>query len=487
MVYRPPYKAVAKYKTPGDFQNKLTELGSDIEVDPEILSTTDGSPLAQSINFGDFEIGNRWCIHPMEGWDANKDGSPTPDVLQRIKKQGRSGAKLLWGLEAAAVRPDGRANENQTHATENNRAGLRTIRQTAEDEHGKVYGETVDLLIGLQLTDSGRFRKPTNQRFKPKVAYDHPLLREKFERISEPQVIWTDEELDDLVDDYVTAARVAKEEGYGFVDVKACHGYLLHEFLSARSRTGKYGGSSLEARTNLMRTIIKRINSDVGIPVACRLSLFDSVPFVADQTNNNVGKPMDYSEYLPYKFGFGLNPDNPNEIDLTEPFELIAMLVDLGVFGINFSCASPYYNPHKMRPAMFPPSDGYYTPEEPLVGVDRQIQTVRTVQERFPDLLTVGTGYTYLQDYLPHVAQTVVRKNWVKMVGIGRMVLSNPTLPGDTLAGNPVKKKKTCRTFSDCTTAPRKGLISGCYPLDDYYKGKAEAKELKEIKAKLFK
>jgi NADPH2 dehydrogenase len=51
------------------------------------------------------------------------------------------------------------------------------------------------------------------------------------------------------------------------------------------------------------------------------------------------------------------------------------------------------------------------------------------------------------------------------------------------LAGRPLARTAICRTFSDCTTAPRHGLRSGCYPLDDYYKALPEAAEVKTIKA----
>jgi hypothetical protein len=96
--------------------------------------------------------------------------------------------------------------------------------------------------------------------------------------------------------------------------------------------------------------------------------------------------------------------------------------------------------------------------------------------------ILVGTAYSYLQEYLPHVAQYVVRHGWADMVGIGRMVLAYPTLPADTLAAGILEKKLICRTFSDCTTAPRNGMISGCYPLDKFYAAKPEFQKLKEVK-----
>ena len=86
----------------------------------------------------------------------------------------------------------------------------------------------------------------------------------------------------------------------------------------------------------------------------------------------------------------------------------------------------------------------------------------------------MGSGYTYLQEFLPNVAQAVLRLGWTDLVGLGRMLLAYPELPRDLLQGRGVQKKRLCRTFSDCTTAPRNGLVSGCYPLDAHYKKSKE-------------
>ena len=92
--------------------------------------------------------------------------------------------------------------------------------------------------------------------------------------------------------------------------------------------------------------------------------------------------------------------------------------------------------------------------------------------------------HRYLQDFLPHVGQAGVREGWVDFVGLGRMVLSYPELLRHVVAAEPVRHKLICRTFSDCTTAPRNGLASGCYPLDRHYKTSEAAARLKIIKTK---
>lgn len=477
------YTKIAQLKTVDDFRQRLDELQLDIPVDDVVLSSSENSPLASPLKLGPLTAGNRWCIHPMEGWDANTDGSPTEHTLRRWRNFGLSGAKFIWGGEAAAVRLDGRANPHQTLGMPENEQGLVQLRKALFDAHKEHFANTDDLVVGLQLTHSGRFCRPNSKQLEPRIAYHHPLLDEKFGiDPNDDSIVWTDDQLDELIVNYVDAARSAFNAGYQFVDVKACHGYLLHEFLSARSRRGRYGGD-FSGRTNLLFSIIQAIQAQVpDLVIMVRLSLFDTPPF---RTSRETGKPMDYHSLLPYEIGFGVDATDPMQIDLAEPIELLKRLRQHNVASVNISCGSPYYNPHIMRPAIFPPSDGYQPPEDPLVGVARQMHSAKACKDAVPDLPMVGTGYTYLQDYLPNVAQAAVRHGWIDSVGLGRMVLSYPDLPADTLAGRKRQRKKVCRTFSDCTTAPRNGIVSGCFPLDPYYKEMDAAKRLKEVKADL--
>ena len=478
------YPKVAQLRSVGELAARLESLGCPLPIDATIETAANGSPLAAPIDVAGRRVGNRWCIHPMEGWDANRDGSPTELTLRRWRRFGRSGAKLIWGGEAAAVQPAGRANPNQTLATPENRGGLAQLLEELYAGHREQTGTLEGLLVGLQLTHSGRFCKPTDHhRLTPRIAYHHPLLDAKFGIDPADQaVVLSDDELEQLIDDYVAAARLAQEVGFHFVDVKACHGYLLHELLSARTRPGRFGGD-LAGRSRVLLTIIDRIRSEApGLIVGVRLSVFDSVPY---RTSREVGEPMEYSKLLPYQYGFGVNPSQPLEDHLCEPIELLRSLAVHGVEIINVTCGSPYYVPHIQRPAIFPPSDGYQPPEDPLVGVWRQIDAVRRCKAALPDMPLVGSGYSYLQDYLPHVAQAVVRAGWVDFVGLGRMVLSYPEMPYDSLTAGKTERKLVCRTFSDCTTAPRHGIVSGCYPLDEHYKQSPQRQQVVEIKQQL--
>ncbi|MCL5996470.1 MAG: NADH:flavin oxidoreductase [Chloroflexi bacterium] len=488
------YPKVASFKTTAAFRAYLRSLQLDLELDDEILSAPD-SPLAQPIDLAQYGgtpqysgaqslisnlnlIGNRFAILPMEGWDGTEDGKPSSLTIRRWRHFGESGAKLIWGGEAVAVRHDGRANPNQLMINEENLSMLEYLREELVKTHGASHGRTDDLLVGLQLTHSGRYAKPNSKtKSEPLILYHHPFLDKRLNLPADYPVM-TDAQIDDLIADFVRAAVRAQKIGFHFVDVKHCHGYLGHELLSAFTRPGKYGGS-FENRTRFLREVVAGIRRDApGLGIGVRLSAFDLRPFRKGHANIGEIEPFD----APYPYAFGCNQEHSQEIDLGESAQFLQLLRDLDIRLVCLTGGSPYYNPHIQRPAAFPPSDGYQPPEDPLAGVARQIKATATLKQQFPDLIIVGSAYSYLQEYLPQVAQYQVRAGNVDIVGLGRMVLAYPTLPADVLSGRKLNTKSLCRTFSDCTTAPRNGMVSGCYPLDAFYKARPENEQLKRAK-----
>jgi 2,4-dienoyl-CoA reductase-like NADH-dependent reductase (Old Yellow Enzyme family) len=406
------------------FLARLDELGISLPfTDPPAVDA-----LAQPGELAGRRAVNRFAILPMEGWDGTDDGRPTDLVRRRWSRFGASGAGVVWGGEAFAVRPDGRANPHQLCAGPSSAADLAELRSLLAD----------DQVAGLQLTHSGRWALTARPGRK------EPLLDARRDGHG-----WTDVELEDLADDYAAAAALAKTAGFDFVDVKACHGYLHHELL------GRPG--PLDERAQFLQTTIERVRSEVpDLHVGVRLSVFDVVPHHPGADGS--GEPDGDASTA---FGFAA-ADAPKLLEL------------IGVDLVCVTAGSPYYCPHVQRPAYFPPSDGYQPPEDPLVEVARLVDAAVELARAAPSLTIVGSGLSYLQEWLPHVASSLVRDAGVTFAGIGRLVLSYPDLPADVLAGRPLDGRRLCRTFSDCTTAPRNGLVSGCWPLDDFYKTRPE-------------
>ncbi len=473
----PRIPRIASFRTPAALRAHLAEHRIPIAFDDE-LAPAGESPLAQPIVVDGVRVGNRFCVLPMEGWDGAADGAPSELTRRRWRRFGASGAKLVFGGEAMAVRHDGRASPNQLVLLPRTERAVAALREGLVASHRESFGSNADgdLFVGLQLTHSGRFAKPdAYDRPAPLSACRHPVLDD---RLPDGPHVATDDQIERLIDDFVAAARLAHACGFQFVDVKQCHGYFGHELLGARTRPGPFGGP-LENRFRFVRRIVERIHAEVpGLAIGVRLSAFDLVPY--RRGADAVGE-IERPDQKP-EVGFGILAGDDLDAALADSRALLRLLEEIGVRWICVTAGSPYYCAHLQRPAYFPPSDGYLPPEDPLWSVARHIRATALLKASFPRLTFVGSGYTYLQDWLPHVAQFNVRTGLTDFVGLGRMMLSYPTLAADLLRGAPLDRGSICRTFSDCTTGPRIGEPSGCYPLDDFYTSRPVAKRILDMR-----
>src|SRR5262245_42939264 len=265
----------------------------------------------------------------MEGCDGTSDGKPDELTFRRYRRFGAGGAKLIWG-EAAAVVEAGRATPRQIWICEANRAEFARIVSECRNAHRESCGDDSDLLIGIQLTHSGRYSHP-----RPLIAFHDPLLdprtvadKSAGRMVDDSYPVMSDGELAQLVDDYVAAARVAQDAGFDFVDVKQCHRYLLNEILAGKTRPGRYGGS-YENRTRLARDIITAIRTELpSLTIGVRLSVFDGIPYRKNSTNGD-GEPCPHR--TPVLTAWGTAESDPFNPDITEPLAWIAEMRGLGV------------------------------------------------------------------------------------------------------------------------------------------------------------
>ncbi|WP_329243879.1 NADPH-dependent 2,4-dienoyl-CoA reductase [Streptomyces sp. NBC_01478] len=91
----------------------------------------------------------------------------------------------------------------------------------------------------------------------------------------------TDAEVEQTVEDYVRAARLARRAGYDGVEIMGSEGYLINEFIAAQTnhRDDRWGGS-YENRTRFPVEIVRRVREAVGedFIIVYRLSMLDLVP-----------------------------------------------------------------------------------------------------------------------------------------------------------------------------------------------------------------
>lgn len=456
------------YKSLDDLRKHSNQLGLDITFEEKLEA------LLRPVRVGTKTIGNAMGIHPMEGCDANLDGTPGELTFRRWRRFGEGGAKLIWG-EATAVVPEGLANPRQLLMTDKNLPALGKLLRESRKAHRTVFGNDSDLLVGLQLTHSGRYSYR-----RPLLAYHHPqvdpvtyLDKSKGVRIPKNYPLLSDDDLERLEDRFVFSAQRAYDVGFDFVDIKQCHAYLLNELLGGRCRAGRYGGS-FENRTRLIRNVLGKIRDRVGnkAMIASRLNAFDGVPFMKDPGTGR-GIPIPFE--TPYEHSFGVDPGNPLKEDLNEPLKLIQLLRSFGVLMVNVSMGSPYYNMHYGRPFERTPDDGYYSPEHPLEGVARHFRITGAVQEAFPDLVVVGTGYSWLRQFLVNAGEANIRRKRVTIVATGRGAIAYPEFARDAGTEGFLKSSKVCLAISYCTNLMRSKnnefgqYPAGCVPRDETY------------------
>jgi 2,4-dienoyl-CoA reductase-like NADH-dependent reductase (Old Yellow Enzyme family) len=218
--------------------------------------------------------------------------------------------------------------------------------------------------------------------------------------------------LEGLQETFVKAARLAQEAGFDAVDIKACHGYLIHELLSAFKRTDSRFGGSFENRTRFLREVVTEIQKQTsGLHTAVRMNIYDGIP---------------------YPYGFGV----------------------------------PAYNPHVGRP-YDRPLPGWSLPEQhPLEGIFLLLKTAGKTQKDFPHAAVVGTGYSWLRQFFPHVGAAVLAQRKASFIGLGRSSFAYPDAPKDLLEKGCLNPEKVCICCSGCTRLMKRGQPAGCVVRD---------------------
>ncbi len=445
------------YRTLEELREEVARLG----LEGQIQFADSVQHLLQPVCVGERWLWNALGYHPMEGCDGTNDGRPSALTWRRYERFAAGGGALIW-FEATAVLPEARANPRQLCLTEETAKDFEALLQRVRYIHKEVFGEE-RILCGIQLTHSGRYCFE-----RPVIAYHDPALDKKRDIPPDYPVI-SDAELDRLQEVFVKVALLVWRIGFDFVDIKQCHRYLLSELLAAKTREGKYGGS-LENRTRFAREVIQRIREETNgqLIIATRLNAYDGPAFDAS------GKPMNYPR--PFLYGFGCDEKDPLQMDLSEPIAWAREMVQLGVQIINVSMGNPYASPHIGRPFDKPPIDGYEPPEHPLVGVARHFTATAAIKQAVGDkAVVVGTGYSFLRQFLALAGEANKRAGKVDIVAVGRGAIAYPDYARDLAEQGQMDVRKVCLAVSFCTTLmrtkdhPLKQAPTGCVPRDPLY------------------
>lgn len=417
------------YKSIDDVREKVEQLGIRLP----LAASTD--VLKEKLRINEHVTWeNRLGIAPMEGADSQADGSPSAMTEQRYVDQAIGGSGVIW-FEAISIVPEARSSSHQLMLTRDNLDAYKKF-TTAIKEAGMAANGYAPYLI-MQANHSGRYSNP-NDKAAPLIAYRHPAY-EKL-RPADDSCIVSDDYLSGLEERFGEAAGLAKEAGFDAVDIKACHGYLLMELLSAYNRPGLYGGS-LENRTRLLRNAITaaKVHEDEYFMITARIGIYDG---------------------FAYPYGFGVTEGGGLEPDLTEPIALIKQLHnEYGLSMVNLTMGNPYVNSHVTRPYDI----GKYQPDEhPFVGEMRMIRGIGTVKQAVPGMIISASAMSYLRQYSDLYAAGAIEEGLCDSVLFGRMSFANPHFPNQIINEGRVDEKKVCIACGKCGDLIRAGKPTGC-------------------------
>ena len=420
------------FRTGSDLLRKADELGLEFPYQDSV------APLLEGVTLGPKRIANRLAVQPMEGFDAAPDGSPDELTFRRYLRFAEGGSGLIW-FEATSVVPEGRSNPQQLMLGTRNSDAFKRLVEKTQVTARKAFGNSQEVFLVLQLTHSGRYSRPEG-RLLSQAASFNPLLDRKAEDVH----VLTDDELARLQDRFVGVARLAEEAGFDGVDIKACHGYLVNDLLASREREESRYGGTFENRVRFISEVVQRIRDEASrLCLAVRLSSSDGLPG-----------------------GFGVSEENPEKIDLSEPKELVSRLIRSGCSLFNVTAGNPYIKPHLGRPFDRPLQGASLPEEHPLEGISRLLKIAAEFQKEFQDIPFVGTGYSWLRHFFPHVGAAVLRRGEATLIGLGRSSLAYPDAPKDLMNSGSLDPAKVCIACSRCTELMRKGYQSGCVMKD---------------------
>ena len=437
------------YKSLEALKKKIDELQLEIPISHNV------DILKERVKIKDEMTPNRLAIQPMEGFDANKDGSPGKLTKRRYIRYAEGGAGLIW-VEATSISENCRSNSHQLMLTNKNSKAFKQLISLIREKCNstlKSLGFEDECILILQLNHSGRYSKIKGKKH-PIRAFGNFELDAELGFSKKEGFIISDDELNAVEDLWIKKAELAEEVGFDGVDIKACHGYLISELLASRNRKNSiFGGNSLENRARLFLNIIKKlIKKTNDFIITSRVGIYDG---------------------MPYPNGFGTeekeNQIFPAPIDLSEPLELIKKLYKLGVRLINISAGNPHYRPHLTRPYDSPIRGAQKPDEHPLYSVNRMIKLTSMIKEEIPDMIIIGSGYSYLRQYAGNVVAGLIQNKNVDICGFGRISIANPNFPKQIFQDGVIDKQKVCISCSKCSELMRSGNKTGCVIRDPQY------------------
>ncbi|MHA1679444.1 MAG: oxidoreductase [Promethearchaeota archaeon] len=349
------------------------------------------SPLGDSCRVGNMIVQNRFLAQPLERNNARDDGTFSESLLESYRGMARGS----WGLivmETTAIKPDQKCRRHAlvlADGAENDQSWTSFFKEMKGI--GETGSETL-WIVEISAAGSKNISGARKSLYKDQMgAKNIPVM--------------TTGEIDELLDAYVHATRLAYERGSDGIDFKMCHGYFSSLFLRPNNRRDDGYGGSFKNRTRFLREYMKRARNEVG-----------DKNFIWTTRMNG------WDGAIPGGFGMAGPAGSGLEWvrDRSEVHELYKLLADLKFDLVNVSGGIPTPNgiidPARSIPVNFTTFQELALDATSVLERDGRVVRVASAawSALGPGIVEVANGYL---------------SKGIDFVGIGRWQLCEPALP----------------------------------------------------------
>lgn len=210
------------------------------------------------IRVGSLRLKNRFIVEPSFTNSATESGFVNGKLLAEYEERARGGAALVI-VEITFVHENGRGFNRQLGVhSDNCLGGLKELSDTIRRAGAKS---------ALQIFHGGAITDPKWSGSVPISPTSGPTFQDTEAASKSFTREMTESDIKEIIDAYVNGARRVREAGFDAVDVHACHGSLIHQFLSPafNKRTDKWGKDRSLFATEIIKGIRKKAGEDFPI------------------------------------------------------------------------------------------------------------------------------------------------------------------------------------------------------------------------------
>lgn len=229
------------------------------------------SLLFSGFKIKNIELNTKLVMPPMASEKADEGGLVSHALCNYYDEKTKDSYVGLVIIEHSYVSPQGKASAGQLSISDDSTIeGFKKLASVLHKNGAKVIAQISHAGAAAHHEITGYDVLSSSSVRIPRKASDYELPRAMIQ-----------EDIDKVINDFVQAARRAKEAGLDGVEIHSAHGYLLNQFFSPimNKRTDKYNGSSIEGRTRLHIEIIEAIRKITGpdFLIAVRLGACDYI------------------------------------------------------------------------------------------------------------------------------------------------------------------------------------------------------------------